>query len=51
MNKPLYNWLDKVEGKKIGTTIKNINKEKVRQNSKSTKDYGLVTINALRRMK
>lgn len=51
MNKALYNWLDKVEGKKVGTTVKNINKERKFQGYKTSKDYGKVSINALRRLK
>ena len=31
MNKHLNNWLDKVEGKKVGTTNENIEKEIKRQ--------------------
>lgn len=51
MNTSLYNWLDKVEGKKVGTTIKNINKERVRQGYKPKPNYGLLTVNALKRIK
>lgn len=31
MNKPLYNWLDKQEGLKVGSSISNIAKELRRQ--------------------
>lgn len=39
MNKPLYNWLDKIEGKKEGETIKNIEKEKAIRMSKFNKNF------------
>ena len=36
MDKHLYNWLDVVEGKKSGTTIRNIKKEIARQTNQET---------------
>ena len=37
MNIHLYNWLDKVEGLPVGTTVKNIKKEFKRQGYKKIK--------------
>jgi ribosome recycling factor len=51
MNKALYNWLDKVEGKKVGSTVKNITAEKRRQGVKLNQDYAKIAVRALRRLK
>jgi hypothetical protein len=37
VNKPMWNWLDEVEGKKKGTSLKNLEKEIERQREKALK--------------
>lgn len=34
-NKPMWDWMDKAEGKKVGSSHKAMEKEKVRQGVKS----------------
>lgn len=51
MNKALYNWLDKVEGKKVGSTVKNIEKERKIRGYKKSTDYPKLVAKALKRIK